>query len=294
MEFWMKAVGDRLSRALLILLAISASERALAGTVTYMYTDPQGTPLAEADTSGNVVATFDYKPYGSQALGTPKNGPGYTGHVNDADTALVYMQARYYDAAIGRFLSVDPKKVKSGELYSFNRFAYADDNPTLKTDPTGESTCVDKDCKMSTIDAHPAGPNGPTITFHNDNPKGASPAQPVSTETAKMVEAAVIASGVSSVNINSTTGGQHAPTSRHAGGKAVDIDTVNGKTVRGQGQSKAVQSLQKAFEQQSNSRENFGPAVMEKTNAIGGKPEHFDDPKVGEDHQGHIHESGQN
>lgn len=63
-------------------------------TVTYVYTDPQGTPLAEADTNGNITATFDYRPYGAQALGTPPNGPGYTGHMNDPDTGLVYMQAR--------------------------------------------------------------------------------------------------------------------------------------------------------------------------------------------------------
>jgi hypothetical protein len=37
---------------------------ALAGTVTYVYTDPQGTPLAEADANGNITATFDYRPYG--------------------------------------------------------------------------------------------------------------------------------------------------------------------------------------------------------------------------------------
>jgi uncharacterized protein RhaS with RHS repeats len=62
--------------------------------VTYVYTDPQGTPLAEADANGNITATFDYRPYGSIALGTAPNGPGYTGHVNDTDTGLIYMQAR--------------------------------------------------------------------------------------------------------------------------------------------------------------------------------------------------------
>lgn len=38
------------------------------GKVTYFYTDPQGTPLVEADANGSITATFDYKPYGSQAL----------------------------------------------------------------------------------------------------------------------------------------------------------------------------------------------------------------------------------
>ena len=44
------------------------------------------------------------------------NGPGYTGHVNDPDTGLVYMQARYYDPGWGGFLSVDPVGAESGKF----------------------------------------------------------------------------------------------------------------------------------------------------------------------------------
>jgi RHS repeat-associated protein len=91
---------------LLVLLSCFAAH---AGTVTYVYTDPQGTPLAEADAQGNITARFDYASYGSVAMGAAPNGPGYTGHVNDPDTGLVYMQARYYDPVTARFLSVDPK-----------------------------------------------------------------------------------------------------------------------------------------------------------------------------------------
>jgi RHS repeat-associated protein len=112
-----------------------------AGTDTYVYTDPQGTPLAEADANGNITATFDYTPYGSTALGTPPNGPGYTGHVNDPETNLVYMQARYYDAATGHFLSVDPMSPEKGNTFRFNRYVYGNDNPIRNTDPTGKYSC---------------------------------------------------------------------------------------------------------------------------------------------------------
>lgn len=90
--------------ALLRWLALSllfAGTHALAqtgGTITYVYTDPQGTPLAETDANGNITATFEYTPYGAYtphgtaAPGPTPNGPGYTGHVNDAETNLVYMQ----------------------------------------------------------------------------------------------------------------------------------------------------------------------------------------------------------
>ena len=107
------------------------------GAVTYVYTDPQGTPLAEADASGNITATFDYTPYGTTALGNAPNGPGYTGHVNDPETNLVYMQARYYDPATGRFLSVDPVTPTPASTLNFSRYAYANNNPIAYTDATG-------------------------------------------------------------------------------------------------------------------------------------------------------------
>ncbi|MFC3651943.1 RHS repeat-associated core domain-containing protein [Dyella humi] len=108
------------------------------GTVTYVYTDPQGTPLAESDAQGNITKTFDYTPYGSVATDTAPNGPGYTGHVNDPETNLVYMQARYYDPVTGHFLSVDPDNPKAGNAFNFNRYDYANNNPIRYTDPTGK------------------------------------------------------------------------------------------------------------------------------------------------------------
>lgn len=119
------------------LLLVSAQAFAQStGMVTYVYTDPQGTPLAEADANGNVTATFDYTPYGTTALGNPPNEPGYTGHVNDPETNLVYMQARYYDAATGRFLSSDPIAAPES-ISKFNRYVYANNNPVVAIDPNG-------------------------------------------------------------------------------------------------------------------------------------------------------------
>lgn len=112
-----------------------------AGTVTYVYTDPQGTPLAEADANGNITARFDYTPYGQSvaSMGAAPNGPGYTGHVNDPDTGLVYMQARYYDPVVGRFLSIDPVGPSPGNTFNFNRYGYASNNPIINIDPDGRN-----------------------------------------------------------------------------------------------------------------------------------------------------------
>lgn len=111
---------------------------AQTSTKSYYYTDPQGTVLAKADAQGNIVETYDYAPYGTQVLGTPPEGPtGYTGHVNDAESGFVYMQQRYMDPQSGRFLSVDPVTVYSGDLRHFSRYTYAYNNPPSFNDPDG-------------------------------------------------------------------------------------------------------------------------------------------------------------
>lgn len=134
------------------------------GNVTYVYTDPQGTPLAEADAQGNITATFDYAPYGKIALGTPPYGPGYTGHVNDPETNLIYMQHRYYDAAIGRFVSVDPVSPTAASIFAFNRYDYANDNPARYIDPDGRTCTEANKTYTCQIDQVVAQVNGKNVT----------------------------------------------------------------------------------------------------------------------------------
>jgi RHS repeat-associated protein len=59
--------------------------------------------------------------------------------VQDAATGLVYMQQRYYDAQIGRFLSVDPIVADAATGSGFNRYVYGNSNPFKFTDPDGRS-----------------------------------------------------------------------------------------------------------------------------------------------------------
>jgi RHS repeat-associated protein len=89
--------------------------------------------------SGTVLWRERYTPYGVTLdnAGANDDQAGYTGHIKDSDTGLVYMQARYYDPVIGRFYSNDPVGF-SGNPHSFNRYAYANNNPYKYTDPNGE------------------------------------------------------------------------------------------------------------------------------------------------------------
>lgn len=127
---------------LLALVAVFPSSVFGAKSVVYYYTDPQGTVLATADAQGNITSATDYAPFGIAAMGTPSDGPGYTGHVGDTDNGLIYMQARYYEPLIGRFLSVDPIHPRPGDSYVFNRFAYANNSPMVRIDPNGENAII--------------------------------------------------------------------------------------------------------------------------------------------------------
>jgi RHS repeat-associated protein len=105
--------------------------------IKYQHTDALGSPVVVTDTSGQVVERNDYEPWGS-VMGKPEHsGIGFTGHVMDGKTGLTYMQQRYYDQSIGRFLSIDPVSASAGSGANFNRYWYANNNPYRLVDPDG-------------------------------------------------------------------------------------------------------------------------------------------------------------
>lgn len=106
-------------------------------TVKYQHTDALGTPVSVTDASRNVIERTENEPYGRVGNRPLRDGAGYTGHVEDAATGLNYMQQRYYDPVIGRFLSVDPVTALSNPVGMFNRYKYAANNPYSFVDPDG-------------------------------------------------------------------------------------------------------------------------------------------------------------
>nr|WP_308632577.1 RHS repeat-associated core domain-containing protein [Massilia sp. YIM B02763] len=109
--------------------------------VTYIHTDGLGSPVARTDANGQVVSRTSYEPYGYVAAGTTPT-IGFTGHVNDADTGLTYMQQRYYDPVAGRFLSNDPVAADVLTGSNFNRYSYVNNNPYSYVDPDGRNAIV--------------------------------------------------------------------------------------------------------------------------------------------------------
>ncbi len=101
--------------------------------------------MSGTNAAGAVLWQERYTPYGITLDNAAANDDqaGYTGHIKDSDTGLVYMQARYYDPVIGRFYSNDPVGTighlqHNNPVHGFNRYAYANNNPYKYTDPDGE------------------------------------------------------------------------------------------------------------------------------------------------------------
>jgi RHS repeat-associated protein len=108
-----------------------------AQRVTYVHTDALGSPVVLTDANRNVVERREYEPYGRQLTPAPQDGPGYTGHVYDAATSMVYMQQRYFDPFLGKFVSIDPVTADGSTGANFNRYWYANNNPYTLVDPDG-------------------------------------------------------------------------------------------------------------------------------------------------------------
>lgn len=128
-----------MSRMLGLMLSLGLATPASAvATVTYVHTDALGSPIMETDTAGNKLAgEVDYRAFGEEVLRGPQTGVGFTGHYRDAGTGFVYMQQRYYDPAVGRFVSIDPVSGDDRGGGNFNRYWYANNNPHKYVDPDG-------------------------------------------------------------------------------------------------------------------------------------------------------------
>lgn len=124
-----------------LVMAVANNQACAENKITFYHYDLLGSPVATTNELGEVVWREEYSPYGDKLLkqdADKDNVRGYTGHVFDEESGLTYMQARYYDPQIGRFMGVDPVGFDSDNRISFNRYAYGNDNPYKYTDPNGE------------------------------------------------------------------------------------------------------------------------------------------------------------
>ena len=108
-------------------------------TDIYYHNDLAGTPLAATEANGNLLWRQGYKPYGERLdpKAPAEQQPWFTGKAHVEAAGLSYFGARWYDPQLGRFMGVDPRGFDEANVHSFNRYAYANNNPYRFVDPDG-------------------------------------------------------------------------------------------------------------------------------------------------------------
>ncbi|WP_213457195.1 polymorphic toxin-type HINT domain-containing protein [Rhizomonospora bruguierae] len=106
--------------------------------LTWLAADHQGTQNISLDEKTQAQTIRRQTPFGASrgAAATWSNDKGFVGGVNDP-TGLTHLGAREYDPVLGRFISVDPV-LDTGDPQSMEGYAYADNNPVVHADPSGE------------------------------------------------------------------------------------------------------------------------------------------------------------
>lgn len=120
---------------------------------TYFYRfDGEGRITAVVDPAGDVVAQYAYDPWGVITAVTDAddnavsgshignlNPIRYKGYYYDAETGLYYLNSRYYDPEVCRFISADSVSYLGADStpISYNLYAYCKNNPVNHSDPSG-------------------------------------------------------------------------------------------------------------------------------------------------------------
>ena len=116
------------------------------GIVFFYVTNLQGDVMALMDEEGNIVVEYLYDAWGNllSTTGAMANTLGiwnpltYRGYVYDHELEMYYLQSRYYDPMVGRFLNADIYVATGQGLVGNNMFAYCNNNPINMVDYTGK------------------------------------------------------------------------------------------------------------------------------------------------------------
>ena len=114
------------------------------GVIYYYVKNLQGDVTAIVDGSGAAVATYVYDAWGNLISDEPAentighlNPIRYRGYVYDPESGFYYLQSRYYDPELGRFLNADAFASTGQGLLGNNMFAYCNNNSVNVYDPSG-------------------------------------------------------------------------------------------------------------------------------------------------------------
>jgi RHS repeat-associated protein len=122
-------------------------------SIKYSFPDNQNSTNVVTDSTSDISQVLDYLPYGSARInsGSDVSQRKYIGQFADP-TNIDYLNARYYQAGQGQFISEDPvfwsQKMNLQDPQSLNSYSYANDNPINKSDPLGLAAYISASGQM--------------------------------------------------------------------------------------------------------------------------------------------------
>jgi RHS repeat-associated protein len=114
------------------------------GAKFFLHRDHLASVRIVTDAAGAVVESTGYAAYGERLNSGFQTQKGYIGERFDPETGLLYLNARYMDPMLGRFISPDDWDPTLPGVGT-NRYAYAKNDPINKSDPNGHQTFDDDD-----------------------------------------------------------------------------------------------------------------------------------------------------
>ena len=110
-----------------------------AGTTSYYHYDGLGSTRALSNDTGGTTYTYTYDAFGNLivSVGTTRNDYLFTGEQLDPNIGFYYLRARYYDPALGRFLTMDAFPGTMFDPITLHKYLYANVNPINVIDPSG-------------------------------------------------------------------------------------------------------------------------------------------------------------
>jgi RHS repeat-associated protein len=142
--------------------------------VEYLITDNQGSiELTARNSESSPVVDRTYNPYGEKRTGNDAaTNRGWIGQIEDHRTELSYLNARYYDPNLYRFISPDPL-YDTTNPQTVNPYSYGVSNPVAFSDPSG---MIPLECATGEIECRHTGDGwtyGPTPPRPSPSPFGA-------------------------------------------------------------------------------------------------------------------------
>ena len=137
----------------------------------------QGDIVAIYRENGTRIGTYKYDAWGActcsyttgttyleRVIVTSYNPFRYRGYYFDEETGFYYLNSRYYNPQWGRFISADGYISTGSGILGYNMFAYCNNNPVMRVDPTGEAWWIVAIAALAIIAVSLKGCYGPNST----------------------------------------------------------------------------------------------------------------------------------